>query len=52
MEGKALNFAKPKIYDEGGNDFRHAFDKMDLIISKYKKMKTQVLKEEYEGKDA
>jgi len=37
----------PKELGELNNDFRKAFDKMDLIISKYKKMK-----DEYEGKDA
>jgi hypothetical protein len=34
----------PKELGELNNDFRTAFDKIDLIISKYKKMK-----EEYEG---
>lgn len=42
----------PKELGELKDDFEKAFDKMDLIISKYKKMKTQVLKEEYESKDA
>lgn len=37
----------PKELGELNNDFRKAFDKMDLIISKYKKMK-----DEYESKDA